>query len=105
MYLFWYSQTRSHTQVLQIYKTMHETGKSYMLGNPQLIIDSTGRNEQWNCFASDYDASADKSCSLVWRNNLYFFGGFVEDYSGRTISVLKETNLEYLAGMNFDFLF
>ena len=50
---------------------------------PQMIIDSTGRNEQWNCFNIDYDTTADKSCSLMWQNRLHLFGGYMDGDPGK----------------------
>ena len=53
---------------------------------PALLIDSNGRQEKVDCFTRDENSEAFHSCSLVWNNQFYVYGGF---YNGRQISKLN----------------
>ena len=67
---------------------------------PALLIDSSGRQDKLGCFTPDSDSAAYATCSLVWQNELYIFGG---DYNRRQISKLIRYNLSVIGSLQFDF--
>ena len=60
--------------------------------NPVLLIDSNGRREELNCFRQYDNTEASDSCSLVWNNHLYIYGGV--NYN-RQISKLNQYRPEH----------
>ena len=42
---------------------------------PAMLIDSSERKEELGCFSPDDNTEAFHSCSLVWNNQLYIYGG------------------------------
>ena len=79
--------------------------KDWQEWKPAVLIDSSGRQDELDCFLPDPDTVADHSCSLVWENDLYIFGG-PNNNSGnhlRTISKLFKYNLKKIGSLPFDF--
>ena len=72
---------------------------------PALLIDSTGRQEELDCFSYGDNTISYKSCSLVWKNHLYVYGGdstFDETYD-RQISRLNQYRLQRIGYLPFNF--
>ena len=60
---------------------------------PALLIDSNGRQEELNCFAHDDRTIVSQSCSLVWNNQFYFYGGY---HLKRQISKLRVWSTKFM---------
>ena len=67
---------------------------------PAVLIDSTGRQQELKCFSHDKNSEAGDSCSLVWNNQLFVFGG---NYNRRQISRLDQYELHLIGELSFDF--
>ena len=67
---------------------------------PALLINSAGRQDELKCFWAEDDAEASASCSLVWNNRLYIYGGMDNE---RQISRLDKYSLLVVGALPFDF--
>ena len=65
-----------------------------------LLIDSNGRQEELGCFVHDDNTEASCSCSLVWNNQLYIYGGV---NFKRQISKLSQYRLQRVGDLPFGF--
>ena len=72
---------------------------SLLWWNPPLLIDSSGRQEELDCFSHEAYTEGYKSCSLVWNNHLYIFGGHLQK---RQISKLNQYRLRRIGSLPFD---
>ena len=70
---------------------------------PALLIDSTGRQEELDCFSYDDNSIGYTSCSLVWKNHLYVYGGYPVETYNRQISRLNQYRLQRIGYLPFDF--
>ena len=66
---------------------------------PALLIDSSGRQQELGCFSADESAEAYRSCSLVWANKLYVYGG---KGNKNQISKLNQYRLQLVGSLPFD---
>ena len=67
---------------------------------PALLVDSNGRQEELSCFVHDDNTDASSSCSLIWNNHLYIYGG---NNFNRQISKLNQYRLQRVGDLQFDF--
>ena len=63
------------------------------------MTDSKGRNSKVSCFTWGSDTGVYGSCSLVWRNGFYVFGGTKVK---RQISKVSGTKLSSIGTLDFD---
>ena len=63
------------------------------------LTDSKGRNSDVSCFTWGKDTGVSGSCSLVWQNDFYVFGGTKLE---RQISEVKGTKLSSIGALDFD---
>ena len=67
---------------------------------PALLINSSGRQEQLACFSHEDNTEAYMSCSLLWNNEFYVYGG---QEHRRQISKLNQYRLKLVGALKFDF--
>ena len=67
---------------------------------PALLINSSGRQEQLACFSHEDNTEAYMSCSLLWNNEFYVYGG---QEHRRRISKLNQYRLQLVGALKFDF--
>ena len=84
---------------------------SYGGWKPAMIITPAGEQKQLACFERDDKTSAQASCSINWKNQLFIFGGFLDPNTNsesdvkqtkRQISRLVGNRLEYVRKLPFD---
>ena len=68
--------------------------------NRALLIDSKGRQEVLSCFSQDDKSEAYSSCSVIWNNQMYIYGGL---NNVRQISKLNQYRLQRVGELPFDF--
>ena len=66
---------------------------------PAVLVNSEGKQEELGCFTFDQDSEAQYSCSLVWNNEPYIFGG---RYKKRQISKVNSYKLQVVGSLPFD---
>ena len=66
---------------------------------PALLIDSSGTQKELGCFSPDDRAEAFGSCSLVWANELYVYGG---KSNKNQLSKLNQYRLQLVGSLPFD---
>ena len=66
---------------------------------PAMLVNSAGEQQELTCFKPDPLTEAYHSCSVIWNNQLFIFGGKNEP---RQISQLTGYNLERVGNLTFD---
>ena len=66
---------------------------------PAMLVNSAGEQQELTCFELDPMTQAYQSCSVIWNNQLFIFGGKVEP---RQISQLTGHKLERVGNLTFD---
>ena len=74
---------------------------TYSSSNKPLIIDGHGQSKQIG-FAYDSKTEADGSCSVIWRGNMFIFGGWSHK---KQISMVDQCQLKRVGDLPFDMVF
>ena len=84
-------------------ESANRTNAAVLILNQQPIL-AYGNGKLSNSLIFDFgkDTSADGSCSLVWQNQFYNFGGNVEPFSNQ-ISKLEGCMLNRIGDLDFEF--
>ena len=62
------------------------------------FIDSMGLDTDWDCFKHSDTYLVHGTCSIVWRSEVYFFGGFYYEDETLDMNILKlsDKTLQFL---------
>ena len=66
-----------------------------------MLVNLAGGQEQFTCFERDDNTEVSGSCSVIWQNELFVFGG---ERQRRQISRLSGQKLERFGDLGFDLL-
>ena len=93
------SEAVNNTSVLVLH-SWYDFNKEYKSWNPVTLIASSGEKRELSCFQRGHSTEILWSCSILWENEQYVFGGASDKHQ---ISRFNRYELERIGELSFNF--